>query len=74
MAHGVNFNELPAWQKRGVPLTWEVYFKEGVDPRTDTPTKAIRRRVVAELAHPMRHQLVNRIQTLAVDDIYTKGR
>ena len=39
---GIIYNDLPAWQKRGVGLTWEAYEKEGTDPRTSTKTSALR--------------------------------
>ena len=50
---GVNFNDLPAWQKRGVGLWWETYEKPGVDPRTGTPAAGTRRRVHRELELPV---------------------
>ena len=31
---GINFNDLPAWQKRGTGLYWEEYVKEGINPQT----------------------------------------
>jgi tRNA(His) guanylyltransferase len=43
--HAVNFNDIPAWQKRGIGLSWQEYEKQGVDPRTGTETTAIRRRL-----------------------------
>jgi len=27
--YGINFNDVPAWQKRGVGLYWETYDKPG---------------------------------------------
>jgi tRNA(His) 5'-end guanylyltransferase len=53
-ARGINFNDLPAWQKRGVGLWWETFEKPGVDPRTNTPTITQRRRVRRELELPIR--------------------
>lgn len=32
--HGVNVNDLPAWQKRGVGLAWEQRMVAGVNPQT----------------------------------------
>ena len=43
--HGINFNETPAWQRRGISLHWEDYSKTGCDPRTGAETAAIRRRL-----------------------------
>ena len=31
--NGVNFNDLPAWQKRGAGLMWETYRKEAKNPQ-----------------------------------------
>ena len=32
--NGINFNELPSWQKRGLGLHWELTEKEGYNPIT----------------------------------------
>lgn len=45
---GVNFDRLPAWQKRGVVVAWRNVEVEGRDPRTDTVVKATRRRLVVD--------------------------
>ncbi len=50
---GVNFNDLPAWQKRGTGVTWGVVEKVGVDPRTGERVKAERRRLAVELELPL---------------------
>lgn len=47
---GINFNELPGWQKRGSLLTWEKYQKQGFNPVTSEVTVATRRRVVSNEA------------------------
>ena len=31
--HGINFNNLPLWQKRGIGFYWETYEKEGAERR-----------------------------------------
>lgn len=43
--HGINFNDVPAWQRRGTGLLWEEYQKTGSDPRTGEETEAVRRRL-----------------------------
>jgi tRNA(His) 5'-end guanylyltransferase len=43
--HGVNFNDLPVWQKRGVGLYWEEYQKEGFNPKMGVSVWATRRRI-----------------------------
>jgi tRNA(His) 5'-end guanylyltransferase len=51
---GINFNDLPAWQKRGVGLFWEEYSKEGRDPRTGEVTAAARRRLKVDFDLPQK--------------------
>ena len=51
---GVNFNELPNWQKRGVGLYWERYQKAGVNPKTGEPTTSTKRRLKVDYELPMR--------------------
>jgi tRNA(His) guanylyltransferase len=43
--HGVNFNDLPAWQKRGVGLIWETYDTHGVNPQSGAAVTTQRRRI-----------------------------
>jgi tRNA(His) 5'-end guanylyltransferase len=52
--HGINFNELPAWQKRGTGLYWETYEKEGKNPITGETVIAQRQRVKIDFHLPMR--------------------
>lgn len=51
--NGINFNEVPNWQKRGVGLYWEVYAKEGKNPITGELAVAQRRRIRTDLDLPM---------------------
>jgi tRNA(His) 5'-end guanylyltransferase len=53
---GINFNELPAWQKRGAGLYWESFEKEGVNPRTGEKAAATRWRIKRNLDLPMKDQ------------------
>lgn len=53
---GVNFNDLPAWHKRGTGLRWEDYEKQGVNPHTGEITVATRRHVVVEHDLPLKDQ------------------
>ena len=39
---GINYNDVPAWQKRGVGFCYDTVYKTGVDPRTGE-TKKVRR-------------------------------
>lgn len=51
---GINFNDLPAWQKRGVGLLWETYQKPAEDPSTGQTVLAERRRIRVEYQLPMK--------------------
>lgn len=46
--HGLNFNELPAWQKRGIGVYWETWAKSGQDPRSGATVTTTRRRLILD--------------------------
>jgi tRNA(His) 5'-end guanylyltransferase len=43
--HGLNFNDLPAWQKRGIGLYWEEFDRPAENPVTGEQAFARRRRI-----------------------------
>jgi tRNA(His) guanylyltransferase len=49
---GINYNDLPLWQKRGTGLFWEIYPKERQNPLTGQSITAKRRRIKVELELP----------------------
>lgn len=52
---GVNFNDLPNWQKRGIAVYWESYRKEGVNALTgEASLSSPRRRLKFDLELPLR--------------------
>jgi tRNA(His) 5'-end guanylyltransferase len=53
---GINFNELPLWQRRGTGLYWERYEKEGYDPVRQQTVKAPRRRVKVDGELPVKQE------------------
>jgi tRNA(His) 5'-end guanylyltransferase len=53
---GVNFNDLPSWQKRGVGVVWESFEKSATNPITNEPVTALRRRLRVEQELPMRDE------------------
>lgn len=59
---GINFNDLPIWQKRGIGLYWESYEKEGFNPKTKQKTTAVRQHVKVDLELPMKDAYGNFIQ------------
>jgi tRNA(His) guanylyltransferase len=54
--NGINFNELPNWQKRGAGIFWETYQKPGKNPKTGEVVMAERRRLKRELELPMKDE------------------
>jgi tRNA(His) guanylyltransferase len=51
--HGINFNDVPTWQRRGAGVYWEEFQKEGVNPITQVRTVATRRRIRVDEELPM---------------------
>lgn len=49
---GINFNELPVWQKRGVGVYWRNYEKVGHNPVTNEDVTATRREIYADYDIP----------------------
>jgi tRNA(His) 5'-end guanylyltransferase len=52
--HGINFNDLPAWQKRGVGLCWEEFDRPAENPVTGEKVLARKRRIRRDLELPMK--------------------
>lgn len=52
--HGINFNDLPTWQKRGSGLYWQEYQKTGYNPKTREKTIVTRSRIKQDLQLPMK--------------------
>ncbi|HVR73349.1 MAG TPA: tRNA(His) guanylyltransferase Thg1 family protein [Planctomycetota bacterium] len=50
---GINFNDVPTWQKRGTGLYWETYEKQGFNPKLGQPVSAVRRRVKIDRELPL---------------------
>jgi tRNA(His) 5'-end guanylyltransferase len=54
--HGINFNDLPLWQKRGVGIFWEEYVKAATNPTTGEVVTARRRKLQTNLDLPMKDE------------------
>jgi tRNA(His) 5'-end guanylyltransferase len=50
---GINFNNLPLWQRRGMGLYWESYEKTGTNPLTEEVVTTTRKRLKKDLELPM---------------------
>lgn len=51
-ARGINYNDLPAWQKRGIGLYWGDIAQSGHNPQTGETTQTTRRRLITDLELP----------------------
>ena len=50
---GVNFNDLPLWQRRGTGLYWETYEREGYNPKLGQKVLTTRRQIKVDRELPM---------------------
>jgi tRNA(His) 5'-end guanylyltransferase len=51
---GINFNDVPAWQRRGSGIYWETVTKMGKNPKTGESVPATRRRLKVDGELPMK--------------------
>ena len=54
--NGINFNDIPNWQKRGIGLYWGEYEKESVNPKTQENVTATRKQVIVDFDLPMKEE------------------
>ena len=64
---GINFNDLPLWQRRGTGLYWQRYQKTGTNPLTNEAVSTTRRQLTTNLELPMRDEYGTLVRTL-IDD------
>ena len=57
--HGINFNDLVAWQKRGIGFYWQTVDHQGYNPQTQMPTLTQRRKIHVEFELPQRETYSN---------------
>ena len=62
--HGINFNNLPPWQRRGAGLYWETYEREAFNPHTGQPVLAERRRIRVDEELPMQDEFARRLASI----------
>jgi len=65
---GINFNDLPLWQRRGVGLVWETYQRPATNLRTGQSTTATRRRISRLLELPMKDEYSDFLRKVVVSD------
>jgi tRNA(His) guanylyltransferase len=53
-ANGINFNELPIWERRGIGVYYRATSEPGIDPRDGSSTTVTRRALYTDLELPMK--------------------
>lgn len=66
-SHGINYNELPTWQKRGIGLWKEMYEKDGYNPVKQQKETATRMRIKVEYELPLGEEYADLVQRLLLD-------
>ena len=61
---GINFNDLPNWQKRGIGLYWEEFDKPSLNPLTGESGTVRRRRIKRDFDLPMKEEYGEFVETL----------
>ncbi len=52
--HGINFNDVPAWQKRGIGVRWREVPETGTNPKTGATVETVRRELFVDSELPMK--------------------
>lgn len=71
--HGINFNDLPLWQRRGVGLYREAFEKEGIDPRSGERAPAVRHRTKTDHELPMKGEYGRMLFGIITAGVRTRG-
>jgi len=61
---GINYNDLPLWQKRGVGMYYRIEEREGFNPITNKTTTCTRRALHVEMDLPIGLEYSNLIETI----------
>jgi len=64
--NGINFNDVPNWQKRGVGLYWEEYDKPARNPVTGEEVVAVRRRIKRDFDLPMKEEYGEFVRAIVI--------
>jgi len=51
--YGINFNDLPTWQKRGIGIYWENEKSTGINPMLKETVEVTRRQLTIQMELPM---------------------
>ena len=67
-SHGINYNELTSWQKRGIGLYAKTTEKEGINKITKEKTKYTRNELYIEYELPIKEKYDQLIRSIIMDN------
>ena len=70
--HGINYNDLPNWQKRGVGCHWEEYDKTGFNPQKQIEVQVKRRRIFRNLNLPMGDEYSRYVSDILMQNLHKR--
>src|SRR5678816_4025506 len=62
--HGINFNDVPLWQRRGTGVYWESFEKDGYNPLRQERVTVTRRRIKLDRELPMKEEYSQLLRSL----------
>lgn len=65
---GLNFNDVPAWQKRGIGFYWADHEKIGFNPVSGEESKALRRGIKVDLNLPMKDEYATFVASIITSE------
>lgn len=73
-SRGINFNDLPFWQKRGIGMYWTEIEKEGFNPLTKETTTASRREIAVEYNLPLGTEYAEMVERIMSENTRSSQR
>ena len=61
---GINYNNLPSWQKRGVGLYWKETIHEGLNPLNNEKIETTRNRILVDSELPLKDKYEDLIKSI----------
>ena len=63
---GINFNDVPAWQRRGIGVHWATEEQVGENPKTGAAVTTTRRKAVVDYELPMKTEYEELVRSIAL--------
>jgi len=72
--NGINFNDLPSWQKRGIGFYWKEIDKVGWNPVKEEEVSVKRNKIEVDLEIPMGDDYNQFISEILRNEMYRKTK